>query len=300
MRRCVESGRSETQCLTEGIGKSAKNMFSWALDGLGITSAPIVGVRVVGSYPGPGKFALSFSIESVSLACADLEPQTLEYTTTMTASGLRVDFGNGAILPPFSLRADGRLFGPAQADISGQVITGYQQGVRTYTDGRTEPISRPVYEPRTRRCAIGTLAVSSPTTRLASDGALPAAALNFLVGGGDQKVMAPTPTGPRLSGEYGSQAGLDLDFRPEGVVVGCGDAVILRQYVVRLQGAQVKVDVQHGATPFTLTLGSDGKLTGSGTTRVDGRAITGSGADGQFTYAPRSATCSIGTLAPAG
>jgi len=54
--------------------------------------------------------------------------------------------------------------------------------------------------------------------------------------------------------------------------------------------------VQHGATPFTLTVGADGTLTGSGTVKVDGRAITGYSANGDFTYAPRSASCTFGVL----
>jgi hypothetical protein len=171
---------------------------------------------------GPGKFALSFSNESASLTCADLEPQTIGYTTTMTAGGLRIAFDDGALPFAFTMRPDGRLAGPAAADISGQVITGYRQGTRTYADGRAEPISRPIYEPRTRHCAIGTLAVSSPTTQLASASALPAATLDFVLGGGsDKKIWARTPTGLRLSGEYGSRVGMDLEFRPEGVVVGC-------------------------------------------------------------------------------
>ena len=298
IRRCVESGRSETQCLTEGIGKSFMNMIGGFLPP-GLTPPAIVGVRVVGTYPGPGKFSLSFSNESASLTCGDLQPQTLEYTTTMTAGGLRIGF-DGSVLPfPFTMRADGRLVGPAEANISGQVITGYQQGTRTWSDGRTEPISRPIYEPRTRRCTIGALAVSSPTTQLAPASALPAATLDFVLGGGsDKKIWERTPTGLRLSGEYGSQAALDLEFRPEGVVVGCRETVILRQYLVRLQGTLVMIDVQHGATPFTLTLGADGKLTGSGAVKVDGRAITGSSANGEFTYAPRSASCAVGPLAP--
>ncbi|HEV8149154.1 MAG TPA: hypothetical protein VGP61_03120 [Gemmatimonadales bacterium] len=299
IRRCVESGRSETQCLTEGIGKSFMNMIGGFLPP-GLTPPAIVGVRVVGTYPGPGKFALSFSNESASLTCGDLVPQLLEYTTTMTAGGVRIAFDGGPLPFPFTMRADGRLAGPAEADISGQVITGYQQGIRTYSDGRTEPISRPIYEPRTRHCAIGTLAVSSPTTQLASASALPAATLDFVLGGGDKKIWAASPTGLRLSGEYGSQAALDLEFRPEGVVVGCRQAVILRQYLVRLEGSKVMIDVQHGATPFTLMLGSDGKLTGSGTVKVDGRAITGSSPNGDFTYAPRSASCELGVLAVAG
>jgi hypothetical protein len=60
------------------------------------------------------------------------------------------------------------------------------------------------------------------------------------------------------------------------------------------------LDVQHGTTPFTLMVGSDGKLTGSGTVKVDGRAITGSSPDGGFTYAPRSASCPLGVLTVGG
>jgi hypothetical protein len=299
IRRCVESGRSETECLTEGVGKSFMNMIGGFIPP-GLLPPPIVGVRVVGTYPGPGKFALSFSNESATLTCADLEPQNLTYSTMTTAGGVRITFDGNSLPFPFTMRADGRLVGPAEADISGQVITGYQQGVRTYDDGRKEPISRPIYEPRTRHCAIGTLAVSSPTTQLASSSALPAATLDFVLGGGDKKIWAASPTGLRLSGEFGSHAALDLEFRPEGVVVGCRESVIMRQYIVRLQGAQVVVDVQHGATPFTLMVGSDGKVTGSGTVKVDGRAITGSSPDGGFTYAPRSASCPLGVLAVGG
>ena len=100
MRRCVESGRSETQCLTEGLGKSFMTMIGGFLPP-GLTPPAIVGVRVVGTYPGPGKFSLTFSNESASLTCADLVPQTLEYTATMTAGGLRISFDGSAAPSPF-------------------------------------------------------------------------------------------------------------------------------------------------------------------------------------------------------
>ena len=81
--------------------------------------------------------------------------------------------------------------------------------------------------------------------------------------------------------------------------MGCRQAVILRQYLVRLEGARVVIEVQHGAAPFTLGFGSDGKLSGTSTVRVDGQAITGSGPNGEFTYEPCSASCELGILAPA-
>jgi hypothetical protein len=46
-------------------------------------------------------------------------------------------------------------------------------------------------------------------------------------------------------------------------------------------------------------VGTDGKLSGSGTVKVDGRQATGTSGDGSITYAPRSATCPVGVIAPA-
>jgi hypothetical protein len=118
-------------------------------------------------------------------------------------------------------------------------------------------------------------------------------------GSPDKDAGKPAPAGLRMSGEYGSQAGLDLEFRPEGVVVGCRDAAVLRPYVVQVQGAQLVVGVQNGSSAFTMTLGVDGRLIGSGTIQVDGRVVTGSNGGGDITYAPRSANCSLGSIGPA-
>ena len=77
----------------------------------GLTPPAIVGVRVVGTYPGPGKFSLAFSNDSVSVACADLVPQSLPYTTTMTREGC-ASRRRQPLPAPFTMRADGRLAGP--------------------------------------------------------------------------------------------------------------------------------------------------------------------------------------------
>jgi hypothetical protein len=59
------------------------------------------------------------------------------------------------------------------------------------------------------------------------------------------------------------------------------------------------VHIQNSGGPFTLTVGADNTLHGSGSTAVNGRLVSGmSGDDVAFT--PHSETCAIGTLSPQG
>lgn len=299
IRRCVESGRSEMQCVMEGLGRGFMDLAGAALPGIPLKREPIRGIRMGGVYPGAGGFGLTFFQETVLLACADLVPEGHEYAITFAADGLRLTIASVPEPIVLRVRSDGRLVGPGPTDITGQVQVGIQEGIRTWSDGTTQPISRPVYEPRTRRCNISTLTASGPSPRLGTGSATAATVLNLALGGPDPEAGKPTPAGLRMGGEYGTQAALDLEFRPEGVVVGCRDAVVLRSYAVQAQGAGAVVTVQNGGSPFTLTLGADGQLTGSGTVRVDGRVITGSGPDGRLTYAPRSESCLLGVLPPA-
>ncbi len=108
-----------------------------------------------------------------------------------------------------------------------------------------------------------------------------------------------SPAGLRINGEYGTQAALDLEFRPEGVVVGCGAVATLRPYTVATEGGRVTVNVQNGTSPFALGVSPDGQLSGTGTVKVEGRQVTGTRDDGSITYGPRTATCPLGMIAPA-
>lgn len=297
IRRCVESGRSQLQCTMEGLGKGFTNLLGGVVPGL--KKEPIYGVRLGGVYPGANKLSLTFYTEAVTLGCQDLIPESHEYMVGMKANGLAMVIANSPKPIVFAVGSDGRLAGPGPVDIAGRVLVGYEQGTRTWSDGRTEPISRPVYSPATRRCTIGTLAAAGSSPALGSMSTAPAAGLNLLLGSPDKDAGKPTPAGLRMSGEYGSQAGLDVEFRPEGAVVGCREATALRPYAVQIQGTQVSVRVQHGTSPFTLALGADGRLTGTGSIRVDGRAVTGTDANGDLTYATRSASCSLGSIGPA-
>ena len=302
IRRCAESGRSETQCMMEGIGKSFTGLMTSALPGLGglLKAAPIQGIRMSGVYPGAGKLGFTFYNDAVTVGCGEMVPESREYAVAVAPAGLRISIANTPKPVVLTLGADGRLQGGGPTDFTGQVQTGIQFGTRTWSDGRTEPISRPVYETETVRCNVGVLAASAPVSALGSASTAPAALLNLAFGSPDPEANKAPPVGARMSGEYGSQAALDLEFRPEGVVLGCGEVTSLRSYTVQASGNVAVIRVVNGATPLDLTYTSDGKIAGSGSVKVDGRVVTGTNGSGGLTYAPRSASCPVAALRPAG
>ena len=300
IRRCVESGRNEMQCMMEGIGKSFMDMTTSAVPGLGalLKKNPAYGIRMGGVYPGANKLSFAFFAEYVNVGCADLEPSTREYTTAIVPGGVRITISSEPRPIVLTMRGDGRLAGPGPTDITGRVVVGYEQWTRTWSDGRVEPYTVPVYKTFTRRCTIGSLVASGPSP---AEGTLSNAITSVMavVGGSDQDAPKPTPAGLRMGGEYGTQAALAIEFRPEGAVLGCGPVTTLKPYTVALQGGRVMVNIANGASPLALAVGADGRLSGSGTVRVEGRQVTGTSGDGSLTYAPRSASCPVGVIAPA-
>jgi len=301
MRRCAESGRSQTACMMEGIGKSFTDMVTSAMPGLGglLNKNPTHGLRMGGVYPGTNKLSFTFFAEYVTVGCADLVQSTKEYTTAIGPDGVRITIAGEPRPIVLTMRADGRLAGAGPTDITGQVVVGYEQWTRTWSDGRVEPYTVPVHATVTRRCNIGSLVAAGPSPAEGTAGNAIASVMSVL-GGSDQNAPKPTPAGLRLGGEYGTQAALDIEFRPEGAVLGCGPVATLKPYTVALQGGRVMVSIANGASPLVLAVGTDGKLSGSGTVKVDGRQATGTTPDGSLAYVPRSATCPVGALAPAG
>ncbi|HSE53173.1 MAG TPA: hypothetical protein VLB00_13350, partial [Gemmatimonadales bacterium] len=300
MRRCAESGRSQTQCMMEGIGKSFTDMVTSAVPGLGglLNKDPIYGIRMGGVYPGTNKLSFTFFAEYVTVGCADLEQSTREYTTAIVPDGVRITISSEPRPIVLTMRADGRLAGAGPTDITGQVVVGYEQWTRTWSDGRVEPYTKPVYATFTRSCNIGSLVAAGPSPAEGTASNAIASVMGVL-GGSDANVPKPTPAGLRMGGEYGTQAALDIEFRPEGAVLGCGPVAALKPYTVAFQGGRVVVNIANGASPLALAVGTDGKLSGSGTVKVDGRQATGTNPDGSLAYVPRSATCPVGVIAPA-
>lgn len=308
LARCVASGRSETQCLSEGLVNGFNDLVGGAMPIL--KKAPIFGIRMSGVYSGSG-IGLTFWNEHAVIACGELVLDERAYTVEVRNNQLLISVKTTPktfelVQGPskaftLTLGADGRLTGPGPTDITGRIITGYEQWTREWSDGRKEPYTKPVYSNTTLKCNFIALALAgvAPSFGRVSTGL--AVGLNLLLGGGqDKEAGKPAPPGVRINGEYGSQSVTALEFQPEGVVVGCGDAVVAREYSVAMVGGQPVVKVQHGTTPFSVTLQSNGTLSGSGSLVVSGRVITGTDANGNLTFASRTGTCQLGVLAPAG
>jgi hypothetical protein len=300
IRRCAESGRSETACMMEGLGKSAMGMVNGVLPGLAaLKGEPARGLRLAGTWPGTNKFQLSFQTDMAGVACSELVSAVHDYSVKVNGSQVSVTVMTSPRPIVLTVQPDGKLVGPGPTDITGQVQVGVQYGTRTYDDGRTEPISRPVFETQTRRCNIGTLAASGSTAALEGTAGM-VSMLNMMTGGGiDKNKETEVPVGLRVAGEWGSQSEFDVEFRPEGVIVGCREVAKLTPYTVQVGANGVAINVQLAGSPFTLIMSSDGRLRGSGTVRVDGRAAVGTDGSGALTYVPRSASCSVGVLSPA-
>jgi hypothetical protein len=247
IRRCAESGRSEMQCMMEGIGKSFMDMTTSAVPMLGelLKKNPIYGVRVAGVYPGINKLSFTFFADFVTVGCADLEQSTREYATAIVPDGVRITISSEPRPIVLTMRADGRLAGAGPTDITGQVVVGYEQWTRTWSDGRVEPYTKPVSATFTRRCNIGSLVAAGPSPAEGTASNAIASVMSVL-GGSDQNAPKPTPAGLRMGGEYGTQAALDIEFRQEGATLGCGPVAVLRPYTVALQGGKVMVNIPNG------------------------------------------------------
>jgi hypothetical protein len=99
-----------------------------------------------------------------------------------------------------------------------------------------------------------------------------------------------------MHGIYAAKGGLSIEFRDDTATVECGEAHVAEAYTVQFAGGQTRITLQNAGGPFTIQLQPNGTLAGSGTVNVAGRVVTGSRGN-DITYAPRNASCAIGTLA---
>jgi len=161
-------------------------------------------------------------------------------------------------------------------------------------------VQEPILEDRTERCTIGALSPAGPTYTMTE-------ALEVVF-----KTLAGQPTeakeraekeatapGPRMAGSYSGQGGFKIEFQPAAAILDCGEAHVTQPYKVANTPNQVLITVKNGATPFTLTLQQDGRLTGSGVVDVMGRVVAGA-TDNNIVYAAKNARCTLGSLMAAG
>ncbi len=133
-RHCVESGRSEVECLGEGLKVGAQDLFGGnPLKGV-VPDTP-VGLRLTGVYSA-GSFALQFQQDHVMVSCGSLIPQPLPYT--VERSGLQISVKVPISPKPLllSYKLGGNLTGP------GPITGGWPSRHRREQETTPQPATR--------------------------------------------------------------------------------------------------------------------------------------------------------------
>src|SRR5205814_1102331 len=120
-------------------------------------------------------------------------------------------------------------------------------------------------------------------------------AANEMLSPAGEKNIAP---GLRMNGRYASSTGLTLNFHPESVTLGCGEAEQALGYSFQRLGNKTILLVKDNVKSISFQLMPDGSIAGDGTVQVNGRMITGTTEDinNLYTFAPRVARCEVGRL----
>ena len=326
-RHCVESGRSQTECLAEAMKVGMKDLAGG--DPLkGIAPEIPTGLRLTGVYSANG-FLLDFRQDFVYVMCGTLIPQPRMYV--VDRSGMQISVHVPISPKPITLpyKADGSLVGPGPIDVAGEVPIGrggtsttyemqthatttqrqidaadvgnynsdqvHQNGMEFSVDQQTTSSNwvpsttfhRVPTVPKTEHCNVGTLPAQGESVKIS------ALLTQFL--GSEASKSANTKPGLRLNGRYEAPGGLKIEFRDDSATLECGESFNSEGYEVSRENGQMLVKFQNSTGPLSLVLQPNGTLTGSGDVDVAGRkAIQAAG--GGVDYLPRNASCSLGTL----
>ena len=304
-RRCLELGGGTFECMGKGLTTGMLDLAGLGGVATALTAAR-PGVRMGGTYKSAGSLSLIFGEESVEIAgCGQLVQDGHSYTVTRRGTLLDVAIDNEATPITVTLGADGRLTGPATADVHGRIITGYEVywvEKRNVSDNSVVPGSgheerRPIYAPKTERCAFAGFRATAPVL---SDTSLIGAIVGIAGGQADPAAQrsgtTEAPAGPRMAGSFAG-GGLQLEFHPTAVVIDCGDAHVLRPYAVENLADRLRITLRNGDVPVALTVQGNGTLAGMGTIDVAGRVVTAVNDSGPV-FAPKSARCPVGALTP--
>jgi hypothetical protein len=325
-RHCLESGRSEMECVGEGMKVGFNDLMGGDIKEAILGKVP-TGLRLTGVYSSPG-FSLNFRQDLVYVFCGTLNPEPRSYT--VDRSGMQVSVTIPVTNPPLilSYKADGSLSGQGRTiAVAGEVPAGGGGGSTTYdthtttttTQRQLEPgeereysadqlhqnggqfsvdqmttssSSTPTFHraptvPKTERCTVGTLPATSESFKTA-------ALLTQVLGSKGSKSANSTP-GLRLNGKYEMPGGLKIEFRDDSATLECGESFNSEAYEVERENGQMVVKFQNNTGPLSLILQPNNSLTGSGTVDVTGRKAM-QAAGGGVGYTPRNARCSLGTL----
>jgi hypothetical protein len=301
-RRCVELGGSMTQCMGTALSTGMQSMLGVNLSAM--TNPGISGRLIMfGAYNAVSGLHFTFSDSSVDIGgCGLMVQGGHNYAIQPSGSQYQIKIDNQPQPLVVTLEADGKIAAPAVQQITGQKIVGYFVETNRKTGASTRT---PQYGPDMETCKLGTLApgpATAPDQGMIADlsGALSMMGSLF---GGDSDSSTPKQLlldpGPRMAGTYTSAGGLKIQFQDAGAVIDCAQAHVSVPYDVSNQAGAATIAVKNGSTPFSLTLQSSGTLTGSGTATINGKLMTALDGDGNPILTPTSATCAMGTLAPA-
>jgi hypothetical protein len=327
-RHCLESGRSEMECLGEGMKLGMNQLMGGNIQEAVIGKTP-TGLRLTGVYAANG-FALNFRQDLVYVGCGTLLPEPRKYT--VDRSGMQVSVSIPVTTPPLvlSYNADGSLGGGGRTiAVAGEVpaggggasTTSQMQTTTATTQRQLEPGEEHEYSADQLHQNGGQFSVDQqttstnwapsatyqrprtvPKTERCTVGTLPpgsesiktATILTQVVGSKASKSANSTP-GLRLNGKYEVPGGLKIEFRDDSATLECGESFNSEAYEVVRQSGQMLVKFQNNTGPLSLILQQNGTLTGSGSVEVTGRrAIQGDG--GGVDYLSRNTRCSLGTM----
>lgn len=326
VRHCVESGRSEIECLQEGMKVGMNDLMGGDMKEAIVGKIP-TGLRLTGVYAANG-FGLNFRQDFVYVVCGTLNPEPRTYT--VNRSGTQVSVSIPITSPPLvlSYNGDGSLTGGGRTiAVAGEVPTGgggasttYQAQTTTTTTQRqldpgeereysadqlhqnggqfsvdqqtTSTSSTPTFHraptvPKTERCTVGTLPAGSESIKTST-------ILTQVLGSKASKSADSAP-GLRLNGKYEVPGGLKIEFRDDSATLECGESLNSEAYEVVRENGQMVVKFQNNTGTLSLILQPNNTLTGSGVVDVTGRKVF-QAAGGGLDYTPRNARCSLGAM----
>ena len=332
MRHCMESGRSDMECLSEGLKVGLVDLAGGnPLKGIVPETAP--GLRLSGVYAAGG-IGIGFDQSTATVTCGDLIPIPLPYSVQRTASQLMITVPISPKPLLLSYKADGRLSGPGPIDVAGRVVvggasattsTGYQEHTETttqqrqidaaeaqnyagtdsvHTNGMEYSVDTPVTTTTYEAAPVRQFSVPTKAkTERCNASLLPPTASSVKISdaltqllGTQASKSANTAPGLRLAGTYAAPGGLKIEFRDDSATLQCGEAQAAEAYWVLPSGGQFAVKFQH-STPFTLALQPDGTLVGPGAVDVAGRRLVRSSNNDVHNFVSVNAHCTVGTLA---
>jgi hypothetical protein len=328
VRHCVESGRSEMECLGEGMKVGMNDLMGGDMQEAIVGKTPN-GLRLTGVYGGNG-FALNFRQDLVYVGCGTLLPEPRKYT--VDRSGTQVLVSIPITSPPLTLsyNADGSLVGGGRTiAVAGEVPAGgggasttYEMQTQTTTTqrqidaGEVRNYSADQVHQNGMEYSVDQTTTSSnwvpattyqrprtvPKTERCTVGTLPAGGesiktatiLTQVLGSKASKSTNSKP-GLRLNGTYAAPGGLKIEFRDDSATLECGESFNSEGYEVSRENGQMIVKFQNNTGPLSLLLQPNGTLSGTGSVEVTGRrAIQGD--NGGVDYQPRNTRCDLGVM----